>query len=207
MGCEPPIPRGAPPPPDTRRAQAGRRRLDPSAAHLVLSAAVCLRVLPQDPLTAPIKVSHVTLSSDIHIRRLGQPDRELARATFVCMAEVFDEAHVALSDAYLDALLGRDEFWVFAATHAGRVVGGLTAHTLPMTTSERAEVFLFDIAVAPDHQRQGIGRRLIEGLRRAAASAGIGTLFVLADDEDAEAVSFYAALGGQASNVTQFEFS
>lgn len=152
-------------------------------------------------------VSQMTLSSDVQIRRLGQQDRELARATFIRMAEVFDEAHVALSDAYLDALLGRDEFWVFAATHAGRVVGGVTAHTLLMTTSERAEVFLFDIAVAPGHQRQGIGRRLVEALRREAGRVGIGTLFVLADDEDAEAVSFYAALGGQASKVTQFELT
>jgi aminoglycoside 3-N-acetyltransferase I len=122
------------------------------------------------------------------------------------MAEVFGEEHATLSDAYVDALLGRADFWVLAATEADRVVGGLTAHTLLMTTSERAEVFLFDIAVNPDHQRQGIGRRLVEGLRREATRLGLSTLFVLADDADVEAVSFYEALGGRPSKVTQFEF-
>ena len=143
---------------------------------------------------------------DVLVRRLSQQDRELARATFICMAEVFGEAHAALSDAYVDALLGRAELWVFAAIEAGSVVGGLTAHTLPMTTSERAEVFLFDIAVAPEQQRRGIGRRLVEALRREAGRWGISTVFVLADDEDSEALSFYAALGGRPSKVTQFEF-
>jgi aminoglycoside 3-N-acetyltransferase I len=122
------------------------------------------------------------------------------------MAEVFGEEHAPLSDAYLDALLGRADFWVFAATETDRVVGGLTAHTLLMTTSERAEVFLFDIAVAPDRQRQGIGRRLIQALRREATSLGLSTVFVLADDADSEAKAFYAALGGRPSVVTQFEF-
>jgi aminoglycoside 3-N-acetyltransferase I len=122
------------------------------------------------------------------------------------MAEVFGEEHAALSDAYLDGLLGRAEFWVFAATEAGRVVGGLSAHTLPMTTSERSEVFLYDIAVAPDHQRRGIGKRLVEALRAEASSLGISMVFVLADDEDSGALSFYETLGGGPSKVTQFEF-
>jgi aminoglycoside 3-N-acetyltransferase I len=148
----------------------------------------------------------MTHGSHVQIGRLGQQDRELARATFVCMAEAFGEEHTPLSPAYLDTLLGRADFWVFAATEADRVVGGLTAHTLPMTTSERAEVFLFDIAVAADHRRQGIGRRLIHALRREATSLGLSTLFVLADDEDAEALSFYAGLGGRPTRVTQFEF-
>jgi aminoglycoside 3-N-acetyltransferase I len=122
------------------------------------------------------------------------------------MAEVFGEEHTLLSDAYLDALLARPEFWAFAATHTGRVVGGLTGHMLMMTAFEGAEVFLYDIAVVPDHQRRGIGRRLVDALRREAASQGISTMFVPADDDDTEALRFYTALGGTPSKVTLFEF-
>jgi aminoglycoside 3-N-acetyltransferase I len=47
------------------------------------------------------------------MRSMGlQPgDRELARALFGVMAEVFEEACEVLSDQYLDWLLAREDFW------------------------------------------------------------------------------------------------
>jgi aminoglycoside 3-N-acetyltransferase I len=142
----------------------------------------------------------------IEIRQLGHEDRQLARATFVLMAEVFAETCVDLSDAYIDRLLARSDFWVFAAVDGARPAGGLTAHILPMTIFEGSEVFIYDIAVAPDHQRRGIGRGLLEAVRSTARNAGIATVFVLADDEDSGALDFYRATSGAPSNVTLFEF-
>jgi GNAT superfamily N-acetyltransferase len=101
----------------------------------------------------------VAETGTIHIQRLGPHDAELARTTFAVIAEVFGETHAPLSDAYVAALLARPDFWGFAATHAGQVVGGLTAHALMMTAYEGSEVVLYDIAVAPDQQRRGIGRQ------------------------------------------------
>src|SRR5260370_2464550 len=145
--------------------------------------------------------------SDDHIRiqRLGPGDRQLGRTMFTVMAEVFGEEHSALSDAYLEALLARPDFWAIAAIHGGQAVGGLTAHTLMMTSYEGAEVFLYDIAVAQDHQRRGIGRRLVDALRGDAASQGISTMFVPADDEDTEAIQSYTALGGTRSRTIFFD--
>ncbi len=148
----------------------------------------------------------VTETGTLRIQRLGPHDAELARTTFAVMAEVFGETHARLSDAYLAALLARPDFWAFAATQAGRVVGGLTAHVLMMTAREGAEVFLYDIAVVPGHQRRGIGRRLVDAVRREAGSERIPTIFVPADDDDTHALRFYAALGGRPSKVTVFEF-
>jgi aminoglycoside 3-N-acetyltransferase I len=145
-------------------------------------------------------------NGDIAVRRLGVEDRQLARDTFALMVEVFGETPAPLSDDYLQSLLARPEFWAFAALRGDSVVGGLTAHTLMMTAFQGAEVFVYDIAVARDHQRQGIGRRLIAALRHEARSVGISTLFVPADDEDSEALQFYSALGGTPSKVTFFEF-
>jgi hypothetical protein len=67
----------------------------------------------------------VTESRTVHIQRLGPHDAELAQTTFTVMAEVFGETHAPLSDAYVAALLARPDFWSFAATYTGRVVGGL----------------------------------------------------------------------------------
>jgi len=149
----------------------------------------------------------VTESESVDTQRLGPHDAELARTTFAVMAEVFGETHAPLSETYVAGLVARPDFWSFAATEGGRVVGGLTAHVLPMTAYEGAEVFLYDIAVAPEHQRRGIGRQLVDALRREAGSQGISTMFVPADDDDTHAMRFYAALGGRPTKVTLFEFN
>lgn len=145
------------------------------------------------------------------MQRLAPGDRDLARRLFAAVAAVFaeDDASLAaepLGDRYLDRLLGREDFWAFAALAGDEVVGGLTAHTLPMTRAESAEVFIYDVAVRAEYRRRGVGRRLVEALRAAAGEAGIEVVFVPADDEDAHALDFYRALGGAPAVVTIFTF-
>lgn len=142
----------------------------------------------------------------LQIVRLGPRVRDLAQATFFMMSEVFEETSERLGEAYLERLLSRDGFWGYAARCGDVVVGGLTAHTLPMTRDASDEIFIYDIAVRASHQRQGIGRALIAALRDAAGAAGAGDVFVPADDEDTEALDFYRALGADASPVTFFTF-
>lgn len=140
-------------------------------------------------------------------RRLTRRDRELARQLFRLMAGVFGEESMELSDEYIDGLLRRPDFWAIAAFLEGHLVGGLTAHLLPMTRTEAAEIFIYDIAVREEHRRKGIGRGLILALRESAGAHGVEEIFVPADDDDQHALSFYEALGGKASRVTLFSFS
>ena len=139
--------------------------------------------------------------------RLRQGDRARARALFALMSDVFEEERRELSDAHVDLLLGRAELWALAALDGDDVIGGLTAHTLPMTRTEAFEVFIYDLAVRGDRQRQGIGRQLIAHLRAAAAAVGIDDVFVAADNDDAHALDFYRAVGGAAASVTIFSFT
>jgi aminoglycoside 3-N-acetyltransferase I len=138
--------------------------------------------------------------------RLKAGDRDLARTLFSLMATVFEEECEPLSDGYLDRLLVREEFWALAALDGEQIVGGVTAHVLPMTSAETSELFVYDVAVRRDRQRSGVGRRLIADLRDQAAAAGIEVLFVPADNDDTHALDFYRALGGVASPVTFFTF-
>ena len=142
--------------------------------------------------------------SEPRIQRLTSGDREMTRGLFALLAEVFEEPHGSLSDAYLDGLLASSDFWAMVAVVDEKIVGGLTAHTLPMSRSESSEVFIYDVAVHPDHQRKGVGRALIESLLKAAAEAGVQTVFVPAEDEDTHAIEFYRAVGGDATRVTFF---
>jgi aminoglycoside 3-N-acetyltransferase I len=142
----------------------------------------------------------------VHTERLGRGDVDAARQTFIVMADVFNEAIEPLSDDYLESLLLRGDFWALAAIVDGSIVGGLTAHTLMLTTSMNAELFIYDIAVQPALQRHGIGRQLMDTLRDVAADAGIESMFVAVDNEDDHALDFYRSVGGTPSGVTFFDF-
>lgn len=143
---------------------------------------------------------------DLRVRRLRSGDSREARALFALMEEVFETPGAPLGDRYLQNLLEDDRFWALAAYDGDRVVGGLTAHTLPMTRSESSEIFCYDLAVRGDVQRRGVGRRLMAELRGQAAASGIGVLFVPAENEDEHALHFYRAVGGVPSPVTFFTF-
>ncbi|MEC3958897.1 GNAT family N-acetyltransferase [Nocardia sp. CDC153] len=120
------------------------------------------------------------------------------------MTQVFGEDGEPLTEQYLDDLLGRESFWALAAIAGTDVVGGITAHTLPMTRAQSSELFIYDLAVRPDFQRRGVATRLVRELCTAAAAAGIHEVFVPADNDDAHALAFYHAIGGTASPVTFF---
>jgi aminoglycoside 3-N-acetyltransferase I len=139
--------------------------------------------------------------------RLAAADCALAKRLFAMMADVFAEDVENLSDDYIELLLAREDFWALAALSGEDVVGGLTAHALPMTRSACRELFVYDVAVHRDHQRRGIGRQLLNQLRQQAQAAGISVVFVAVDDDDSHALEFYRMVGGEASAVTLFTFT
>lgn len=139
----------------------------------------------------------------VKVVKLTRGDRGLARKLFAAMAEIFEEEESALSDDYIDRLLGRNDFYAIAALDGSEVMGGLTAYELPLTRAERSELFLYDIAVRKDYQRRGVGRDLVNALRSVANSRSLD-IFVAADDADAHAISFYRHFGGQEAAVSMF---
>lgn len=140
-------------------------------------------------------------------KRLKPGDRDFARRLFATMAEVFEEDCETLSDAYIDRLLAREDFWAIAACVDDQIIGGVTAHSLPMTRTASSEIFIYDIAVRRDHRRKGVGRNLMTELRESAAASGIRVLFVPAENDDPHALDFYRALGGTPCQVTLFTFT
>ena len=144
------------------------------------------------------------------IRRLQFGDEAIAKEMFAMMVAVFDEDEPdgePLRDEDVAALLRREDFWAVVATEGHQIVGGLTAHALPMTRSRSTELFIYDLAVRVDRQRRGVGRALVEALIALGRQAGIDVAFVPAENEDEHALEFYRAIGGVPSAVTFFTFS
>jgi aminoglycoside 3-N-acetyltransferase I len=148
-------------------------------------------------------------NQSVEIRRLYSGDEVVARELFAMMVAVFDEdtGGKALALDRVRDLLARHDFYAVGAFQGSTPVGGITGHVLPMTRDCSAELFIYDLAVRADWQRKGVGRALVKAMTEMAAEEGIATSFVAADNEDADALSFYRAVGGDGAPVTMFAFS
>lgn len=96
---------------------------------------------------------------------------------------------------YLERLLVSDAFIALAATKGGKVVGGLAAYELRKFERARSELYIYDLAVAAAHRREGIATALILDLKRIAAARGAYVIYVQADLGDAPAIALYSKLG------------
>jgi len=149
-----------------------------------------------------------TTSADI--RALDSGDIEAMRAMLSMFGEAFGEADTygdaQPGDDYLGQLLGGDHFIALAALKDGEVVGGIAAYALDKFEQERSEVYIYDLAVAQGHRREGIATAMIEKLQALAAERGAWVVFVQADHGDAPAVALYDKLGAR-EDVLHFDIA
>jgi len=142
----------------------------------------------------------------IEIKRLTKEDLSNFTALINLFNLVFEEESKIGSEANSLRLLNNDGFIAIVAIAENEVVGGLTAYDLPMYYSDSSEIFLYDLAVKPDYQRNGIGKGLLHSLREYCIQNGIKDFFVMAHEEDEHAIEFYRATGGKAEKVFNFVY-
>ena len=144
----------------------------------------------------------------ITVRKLGAGDLAGLRAMNALFAIVFGDAESYASkppgDAWLRRLLERNTFIALVAEQDGAVVGGLAAYVLDKFEQERSEVYIYDLAVAEAHQRQGIATALIRQLQAIASERGAWVIYVQADYGDDPAVALYTGLGAR-EDVMHFD--
>ena len=92
-------------------------------------------------------------------------------------------------------MLSSDYFIALAALKNGAVVGGLTAYELQKFEQERSEIYIYDLAVAAAHRREGIATALIQKLKKIAVARAAYVIFVQADLVDDPAIALYTKLG------------
>ena len=138
-------------------------------------------------------------SARFSIRRLASSDVALMEAMMTTFGEAFEEPETYCgarpSRAYLERLLGRDHFIALAALTEGAVVGGIAAYELTKFERERSEIYIYDLAVAAAHRREGIATALIQELKTIAKARDAYVVFVQADHGDAPAIALYSKLG------------
>ncbi|MFN3771353.1 MAG: AAC(3)-I family aminoglycoside N-acetyltransferase [Ectopseudomonas guguanensis] len=135
----------------------------------------------------------------VSIQTLGSEHVDVMRAMLSMFGEAFGETATYTAaqpdDAYLQGLLASDAFFAIAALAEGQVVGGLAAYLLPKFEQARAEIYIYDLAVAQPHRRRGIATAMIEQLKHIAAARGAYVIYVQADHDDDPAIALYTKLG------------
>jgi aminoglycoside 3-N-acetyltransferase I len=144
------------------------------------------------------------------IRTLAPGDATLMQAMLDMFGTAFDDAETYAAarptDAYLDAWLAERNVIALAALHDQAVIGGLVAYELRKFEQARSEIYIYDLAVAQAHRRQGIATALIGQLRTIARARGAWVIYVQADLTDPPAIALYTKLGTR-EDVLHFDIS
>jgi aminoglycoside 3-N-acetyltransferase I len=141
------------------------------------------------------------------IKKLSIGDIDKFKTLVILFNEIFEsEPDKIPCDDYLINLLANPDFVAFVLMVDGSVMGGLTAYLLPKYYSEGAELFLYDVAIHPDIQRQGHGKELIHAVKQYCLDHNIADMFVDAHADDIHALEFYQNTGGKGDKTFQFSY-
>src|SRR5512138_3772481 len=133
----------------------------------------------------------------VSIRRLG-PGDESVLALLARDDPDFDldggpGRRTPLADASARAYLADPQVMHWVAEADAEVVGSLVCHALPMRKEPARELLLYEIGVRSSWRRHGVGRRLLTAMTDWMRGERVVTVWVLADNPEAE--RFYEACG------------
>jgi len=146
---------------------------------------------------------------EIEIKKLSPYDIEDFVKLISVFESVFEWENFSFPPiSHLQKVLNNPHFFVFVATSEQKVVGGLTAYVLEMYETEKPSAYIYDLAITTENQRKGIGKLLIAHVNAYCEKNGFGEVFVHAEMEDLEAVSFYKKTQpSNELNATHFTYS
>ena len=133
------------------------------------------------------------------VRQLFPIDADVAKA----LVRRFHKAEVSIE--YLKHILSNPANRLIIAEVDGELAGFLYAHLVNRLRLEEQQIFIYEIEVAPEYQRRGVGSALMRFIRGIADSKGI-ECFVFTSHSNAQAVSFYKNTGGNIPNGDDLMF-
>ncbi|MEO1255114.1 MAG: GNAT family N-acetyltransferase [Bacteroidota bacterium] len=125
-------------------------------------------------------------------RKLASNEVDLFEKCIRLFEEVFEmENFLIPSIDHLSKVLSDSAFMCFIAIEEQGIAGGLTGYRLQQYYTEKPLFYIYDLAVKQNKQRLGIGQKLIQCVNDYAKENGFEEMYVQADYNDEQAVSFY----------------
>ncbi len=129
---------------------------------------------------------------DVTFRRLNSDDINLA------MGEEGDFRSGFLCEANVERFLADRMCLILAAIFGQRIIGFAYGYILPRLDGKGDMVYVNEVSVLPEYQRQGIGRELMQGLKRLCAEHKYHRFFLCAERSNTAACGLYHSQGGYA---------
>ena len=104
-------------------------------------------------------------------------------------------SNMVLSRSYLADRLGREESIVFLATDGVRGLGFTQLYPSFDSLAARPLFILYDLFVAPDARKTGVGRALMDAARAHAEAHGASKVILSTAVDNADAQKLYESLG------------
>lgn len=95
---------------------------------------------------------------------------------------------------------------VLACLFDGAPIGYLIAHRFPSLSGDRL-VYLYDIEVAPDHRRHGVGTSLVEALIEICRSERVDSIWVGSASDNVAACMLWDRTGATKGSERYVEFT
>lgn len=128
---------------------------------------------------------------NLSIRRLIPGDEALAAR----VATEFKSAAISVSHA--SAFLANVANYLFVATTGNELAGFVLAYRLDRLDRAACQLFVYEVGVLPHRQRQGVGTRLMEQVRRIVSDEHLMEAFVLTESDNEAAKRLYRRTGAQ----------
>ena len=131
------------------------------------------------------------------IKRLREGDADAACRVIEELKFVMDDVvGVSVGPGYMRSFLADDRHYFVAAYHDDEPVGYLFGYLLRRFDGRQPTMFVYEVGVAEQHRRRGIGRALVEEIKRLAQVDGCRKMFVLTGRGSEAAMALYRSAGG-----------
>lgn len=96
------------------------------------------------------------------------------------------------------AFLSDDRNWLWAGITEERIIAFAYGYALDRLDGRRM-LYLHEVGVADPHQRQGIGKMMLEALKDACRVLGFHRIFLITSQDNTAANALYRKCGGEVS--------
>jgi aminoglycoside 6'-N-acetyltransferase I len=107
---------------------------------------------------------------------------------------------------HLQRFLSQDTNYQIVARDGNRPVGFLTAYRMPSLCCDATMVYIFEIEVASTYRRQGMGKQMVNLLKRLCREDGVEDMWVGTENDNIAAKRLYESTGGVCSYPDNCEF-